>query len=125
MGPPILVLDNDTLISNGSTDAFVAKIGPPCNSAPTSIVDQIDNALSWGVFPNPFNDVLNVRVDDKAQGPLDLKLYSLQGGLVFSERYSGYENITLSTNHLPSGIYVIQLRTGNSLQSIKMVKMME
>jgi len=123
--PPIVVFDNDTLISNGSRDAFVSKIGPPCNSNPTGIEDHIDNALSWGVFPNPFNDRLNIQVDDKAQGSIDLKLYSLHGGLVFSERYSGYENIALSTDHLPSGIYVLQLRTSDSIQSIRMVKMVK
>jgi len=123
--PPIVVFDNDTLISNGSRDAFVSKIGPPCNSNPTGIEDHIDNALSWGVFPNPFTDKLNIQVDDKAQGSIDLKLYSLNGGLVFSERYIGNENITVSTDHLPTGIYVLQLRTSDSIQSIRMVKMVK
>ncbi len=123
--PPIVVFDNDTIISNGSRDIFVAKIGPPCNTATTGVEDLIDNALSWVVFPNPFKDKLNIRVDDKAQGPLDLKIYNLHGGLIFSDRYSGYENITLSTDHLPTGIYFLQVRTGNSIQSIRVVKIVE
>ena len=124
MGPPILVFDNDTLISNGSTDAYVAKIGPPCDVS-TGLEVHFDDPLSFSVYPNPFNDMLNVRIDEKSQGPLDLRLYSLHGGLVYSERYSGHENISLSTDHLPSGIYVLQLRTGGSIQSIRMVKMVK
>ncbi len=123
--PPIVVFDNDTIISNGSLDIFVAKIGPPCNTAATGVEDHIDNALSWGVFPIPFNDILNVRIDDKAQGSIDLKLYNLHGGLIFSDRYSAYENITLSTDHLPTGVYFLQLRTEGSIQSIRVVKMVE
>jgi hypothetical protein len=122
--PPIVVFDNDTLISNGSRDAFVSKIGPPCNVA-TGFKDHFDDPVSLSVFPNPFQDMLSISLDGGVQGPIDLKLYSLHGGLVFSERYSGYENITLSTGHLPTGIYVLQLRTGNSIQSIRMVKMVK
>jgi hypothetical protein len=124
MGPPILVFDNDTLISNGSTDAFVAKIGPPCDVA-TGLVDHFDNPISLVVYPNPFQDMLSIRMDGGVQGLLDLKLYNLQGGLVLSERYYGDENIRIRTDHLPTGIYFMHLRIGNSIQSVKLVKMEE
>jgi hypothetical protein len=120
--PPIVVFDNDTIISNGSLDVFVAKIGPPCNTISTGVENHIGIALSWDVFPNPFNDRLNIQVDDNAQGSIDLKLYNLHGGLIFSDRYSGYENISLSTDHLPSGVYFLQVRSGGTIQSVKMVK---
>ncbi len=122
MGPPILVFDEDTLISNGSTDAFVAKIGPPCNVA-TGLKDHFDNPLSLVVYPNPFQDMLSISLDGVVQGPLDLSLYNLQGRLVYSERSYARENIVIRTDHLASGVYFLQLRTGHSIKSMKLVKM--
>lgn len=124
MGPPILVFDDDTLISNGSTDAFIAKIGPPCTVV-TGVEDHFDNPVSPGVYPNPFRDRLTIRLTDEVRGPVDLKLYNLQGGLVLSDRSYVRENVNIRTDHLPTGVYFLHLRSGNAFQSVKLVKMQE
>ena len=123
-GPPILVFDDDTLISNGSTDAFIAKIGPPCAVA-TAVEDHFDNPVSLAVYPNPFQDRLTIRLAGRVQGPVDLKIYNLQGGLVMSDRSYARENVSIRTDQLPAGVYFLHLRTGNIFQSVKLIKMQE
>jgi hypothetical protein len=123
-GPPILVFDDDTLISNGSTDAFIAKIGSPCAVA-TAVEDHFDNPVSLSVYPNPFQDRLTIRLEGRVQGPVDLKIYNLQGGLVMSDRSYAGENVSIRTDQLPSGVYFLHLRTGNIFQSVKLIKMQE
>ena len=123
-GPPILVFDDDTLISNGSTDAFIAKIGPPCAVA-TAVEDHFDNPVSLVVYPNPFQDRLTIRLAGRVQGPVDLKIYNLQGGLVMSDRSYARENVSIRTDQLPAGVYFLHLRTGNIFQSVKLIKMQE
>ena len=66
-----------------------------------------------------------LQLDGEVQGPLDLSLYNLQGGLVYSERSYARENIVIRTDHLASGVYFLQLRTGHSIKSMKLVKMEE
>jgi hypothetical protein len=124
MGPPILVFNDDTLISNGSTDAFVAKIGPPCDVA-TGVESHIENPVPFSVYPNPFFDMLSIRMDGDGQGVLDLKLYDLNGRLVYADVYRDHENITITTDQLPAGIYFLQLRTGDAVHCMKMIKMVE
>lgn len=120
-----LVFDHDTLYSNGSSDAFVSKIGPPCNDGTTNVQDHVEKSISLTVFPNPFNELLNIKVDSKMKGPLDLKLYNLQGALIFSNKYDSNESIIIQTDHIPSGVYFLQLKNSESIQSIKIVKILK
>lgn len=120
-----VIFGHDTLISNGSLDTFVSKIGPPCSDGTTNVQDHVEKSISLTVFPNPFNELLNIKVDSKMKGLLDLKLYNLQGALIFSNKYDSNESIIIQTDHIPSGVYFLQLKNSESIQSIKIVKILE
>ncbi len=121
-GPPIVVFDNDTLISNGSSDVFLARVGPPCNEVTTGIDLRNNIDAGFEVYPNPFSGELNIHYHDKMVKPLELSIYNSQGRLVLSKRFDNTENFTMRTNHLPAGIYFLNVSSGGSVQSIKMVK---
>lgn len=122
-GPPIVVFDNDTLISNGSSDAFLARVGPPCNeSEVTGINPSNYTDASFDVFPNPFSGELNIQYNNETLKPLDIIIYNSQGRMVLSKRFDNSENFSIRTDHLPSGIYFLNVSSGGNVQSIKLVK---
>ena len=87
-------------------------------------VESINGALplDFNVFPNPFSDKLNIQSAGKDFVSLDLRLFSSSGKEIFSEFYKHSGNITISTDHLPVGIYFLQLKTNGAVQTRKMIK---
>ncbi len=120
--PPKIVFDNDTLISHGSSDLFVAKIGPPCNVGTGTQLPEM-NEINLQVFPNPFSDVLNIRNYAHLTGPLVISVFDSQGRLIHSEHFNSIENIILQTDQMPSGIYFLKIKTNGVSQSVKLIKL--
>ena len=121
LAPPIVVFDNDTVSSNGSIDVFLARVGPPCNEAATGIDLRNYADAGFEVYPNPFSQELNIRSIEKARS-FDVSMYNSQGQLILLKQVQGVENYTVSTEQLPAGVYFLNIRSGSSVQSIKMVK---
>lgn len=120
--PPIAVFDNDTIVSNGSIDVFLARVGPPCNETVTGIDLRSYTDAGLDVYPNPFSQELNIQGIEKS-GSLNVSLFSSNGQLVLQKEFNNLERVTIATSHLPDGIYFLNLRSGESVQSIKVVKM--
>jgi hypothetical protein len=121
-GPPIAVFDNDTIISNGSLDVFLARVGPPCNEADPTGIDLLNETdAGFEVYPNPFSQELNIHSIVKTRS-LDVGIYNTQGQLVLFNQVHNVESFTIDTGHLPAGIYFVNVKSGDAVQSIKMVK---
>jgi len=119
--PPIAVFDNDTVISNGSIDVLLARVGPPCNEVVTGIDLRNYTDTGFDVYPNPFSQELNIRSKKNARS-LDVSMYNAQGQLVLFNQVHSVESFTLRTEQLPDGIYFLNVRSGDAVQSIKMDK---
>jgi hypothetical protein len=121
-GPPIAVFDNDTIISNGSLDVFLARVGQPCNEADPTGIDLLNETdAGFEVYPNPFSQELNIHSNVKTRS-LDLGIYNTQGQLVLFNQVHNVESFTIDTGHLPAGIYFVNVKSGDTVQSLKMVK---
>ncbi|MCB0564183.1 MAG: T9SS type A sorting domain-containing protein [Phaeodactylibacter sp.] len=78
-----------------------------------------ETALSQGVkvFPNPANELLNVRVDlPEAADNLAIRMVNTIGQVV-TERYYGAMqtgNIEIDVTNIPAGMYLIQIMDGNA-----------
>lgn len=69
-------------------------------------------------YPNPVNDMLNLKYDDVMTG---IEVYNLLGQQVLAKTLNNVEaNIDLST--LPSGNYMVKVLSGNKTNSIKITK---
>ncbi|MDT8886211.1 cellulase family glycosylhydrolase [Aquirufa sp. LEPPI-3A] len=69
------------------------------------------------VFPNPFNDVLQVQ----GTGERFLRLIDVRGKIIFHQAIQG--NQTLDVSQLPAGIYGLQLKAENeTFESFKLLK---
>ncbi|UKN01261.1 T9SS type A sorting domain-containing protein [Paracrocinitomix mangrovi] len=75
-----------------------------------------ENQFEFEVFPNPANDLLNIKLS--AQEQYDVELFDVSGKTVLTNNnLSG--NQILSLNELKSGSYLIQITLQNGSKSIK------
>jgi hypothetical protein len=69
------------------------------------------------VYPNPATDHVYVEIPDDAV-ITTLQLFNTEGARVFIKEISpGYRNFSFEVNHLPAGIYLLQLINSNSTVS--------
>ncbi len=80
-------------------------------------------APSLLVWPNPFNERISVRLNQKTSGSLLLKIYDSRGTLVAQKATNGPE-IELNARQLPAGLYWAEVRDaqGSLLGNGKLVK---
>lgn len=80
-------------------------------------------APSLLVWPNPFNERISVRLNQKTSGTLLLKIYDSRGTLVAQKTTNGPE-IELNARQLPAGLYWAEVRDaqGRLLGNGKLVK---
>ncbi|MCP5064551.1 MAG: T9SS type A sorting domain-containing protein [Ignavibacteriae bacterium] len=76
-------------------------------------------------YPNPFNPSTTIKFSIMENAKVELKIYDIIGReiktLVNRELNAGSHNIQFDASNLPSGMYVYEVRSGNFLQSRKML----
>lgn len=111
--------------SNGPAfGLFVALAGggvlvPLTNS---TSVDEIavKSLTNYSVYPNPATDQLNIEMDINLNENPEMMIRSVDGRTIKRERISNrFTNIDLS--NVPSGLYMIEFRTNNSIESGKLI----
>ncbi len=80
------------------------------------------------LYPNPFNDELNISYYLNKSGWLNIELYSLSGIKIMSikDEYQGTGKYSLKLNsgnfNIPNGIYLLNISIDNKSKSYKIVK---
>jgi hypothetical protein len=75
------------------------------NPWPVSVEEQDPtNEFDFNLYPNPANDQIHV---DLGFGEYELILRSILG--VQIQNFRAYDFATISTSHLPSGMYVLEV----------------
>ncbi|MEM9718985.1 MAG: PKD domain-containing protein, partial [Bacteroidota bacterium] len=94
---------------------------PPSFENPGDTLDVEGFSLQWDVFPNPLEDFAIVRLRDIGEvDQLDIEMYDHAGRLVFLESVIKLDEILdyrIDLGSMSSGVYVIAIRTENSLSS--------
>jgi hypothetical protein len=98
----------------------------PKTSDSTSVAEmELENSLDN--YPNPFNPETNISFSIKEAGHVNIKVFDLIGQqvaeLVNEEKEAGSYQINFNASHLPSGIYIYTINTGNYTQTRKMLLM--
>jgi YD repeat-containing protein len=86
----------------------------------TLSVEDFENTKSFTLFPNPFQEEL--QITSAAQSITQVQLYDLTGKLIQDEKVNNQNAFTLKTNSLPSGTYLITIFTDKGKESYKVVK---
>jgi len=74
------------------------------------------------IFPNPTSGLLNIELQGEiTDQPATIKLYGINGMLVFQEDISGSSTIQLSGLNLSSGVYLLRVQTERQVHTRKIV----
>jgi hypothetical protein len=89
-----------------------------------SSTEEEATSLDASVYPNPFTHTLNVEFDGELAGALTAELFTMNGQLIRTQRFSANQNISLAVEELPAGLFVLRLRneTGRVVFLRKVVK---
>ncbi|MBN1782632.1 T9SS type A sorting domain-containing protein [bacterium] len=75
--------------------------------------------------PNPFNPVTNIRFALTKTALTKITVFDLLGKEIMTPVHknlqAGYHDILIDANHLPSGVYVYRIESGDFIQSKKMI----
>jgi hypothetical protein len=114
----LVIVDNNT---GCSTSTDIAGNYDP-NVDCTTSTEEIANAATWQVFPNPLQDYLYVR-GTTTEREISIRIYDAWGRLQQQADFRQGEN-RLDVSRLPAGAYFYQLQTENGalLQHGKLMK---
>ena len=116
----------------GDSVIFSVKVwnGPDCfgtdsiqiKSEVCESIDESESAYQVNIFPNPSRDYINVEIKGLPAEELDIRLYNMQGMLIYHRDIDHYHNdaIKIKVQHLPGGVYNLQLRS-KDLYTVKKV----
>ncbi|MCI5057759.1 MAG: choice-of-anchor J domain-containing protein [Flavobacteriales bacterium] len=84
-------------------------------SFPVSVYEQTKSEIIATVFPNPFNEVLNIDFMLNETSNVEINMFNTLGELVKSESHQDIANgrnlITINSADLENGIYFLQINT--------------
>jgi len=120
--------------SDGCTSTFEAVVNVSANNftgQPNyTIINSTDEANEEGAvpikaFPNPTEDELQIQFNLQTGGRYELRLLQASGQLVRQQMMqlpAGKQQEQIQLSQLPSGVYYLQLRGGERIQTVKVVK---
>ncbi len=71
------------------------------------------------VYPNPSDGRFSISLESIAAGPIEIKMYNTLGQIVYEQNTNTNKNILVEG--IASGIYTLQIRTGNEFINKKVV----
>jgi YD repeat-containing protein len=86
----------------------------------TLSVADFEKTKSFTLFPNPFQEELQIASKDR--NITQVQLFDLTGKLIKEEKGNNQNSFTLKTNGLPVGTYIITIFTDNGRESYKVIK---
>ncbi len=114
-----LIIGNDTMINVGllTSEALlllldVLNVGINNNS----IADKIS------CYPNPSKDFLYLNFDTDIDSEVEIKVISTSAKVMMKKYFSSNLDVSLDIESLPSGVYFLEIKLGNSYAVKKIVK---
>ena len=129
-GKQTLYTWSDSSIVSGQDSLQIASLVVEYDTAATSLDRNLkaQTAQKFALypnFPNPFNPRTTIVYTLDRASSVRLQLFDVRGRLVktlLSERQkAGRHRFTLNGSALPSGVYLLRLKAGQRVKSIKMV----
>jgi len=81
----------------------------------TGLKTKRENTDEINVYPNPFTDIFSVEIDLDYNTRIDIKIYTIEGVLVYSNNgeflNKGKSKIDIRPGSLPGGIYLISVQS--------------
>ena len=102
---------------NGCGTSTVQSLDVTSCTTGINEVSTLDNEVK--LYPNPFSQ--NVTVDVSVDGPVTITMFNMIGENIGQWQLNKGMN-TINTGAMPSGVYLMQIKTANSILNKKLVK---
>ncbi len=107
-----LAVDKFYLLEEGKSPSIQFTVG----LAPTPGLQ-----LAWKVFPNPSQEFIQIQNEATINENIVLRLYNTVGQLQRQQTFGPSQSIQFPIGDLPSGKYLLQIRTGQEEQTEKIM----
>ncbi|AJR03660.1 DUF1501 domain-containing protein [Siansivirga zeaxanthinifaciens] len=85
--------------------------------------DPTNSEKKWILYPNPFNNVLHLSLEDDTHS-VNYKVYNTSGNLLFNKTEpTTFGKLSMNLSNLSSGVYIIEITTGGKKEIHKVIKM--
>jgi hypothetical protein len=114
---------NQSVLSRGSSDIFVAKL-PESDFDAASAIQSINAAPNIKIYPNPSTGYFFVSFENPANTETQILVTDMLGKNVHTESFAGsIGNIirTINTGNLAAGVYIVTLRMNGESRNEKIV----
>lgn len=127
-----LTFDSGELIVkeiDGVTDAYlISDIRYMNFDDLTWLIENPDDYATFNVYPNPVNDILNIRANLFIASPeiYTLQIVSVEGRLMHSESMllmNGENSLSINVSSLPKGIYICFIKNNELIETNKIIKL--
>jgi len=81
-----------------------------------------DESIMVQVYPNPFNQKLNISINGSVNEQVDVLIYDITGKIVYSTIFSGNYHVIELDSSLPNGVYFMKTRIDNTINHVKIIK---
>lgn len=88
-------------------------------------LEKISNGPSenvFTVFPNPFSTTITLSSVHPDEGTAEITLYSVSGNILLKKDWNTQQTISIETSQLPSGIYLLFVKSRDKNLFTKLVK---
>jgi mannan endo-1,4-beta-mannosidase len=113
------------LVAKQNTNAHIVDaFNQVCNMSLVTEVSTLSETMTDGssIYPNPFSETLNLRVNSKENEKLKLTITDIKGAVVYSdESFNTNQDIVLN-KELPEGMLIIQAVYGQESKRFKVLR---
>ncbi len=110
----------NTIYLNSVNSSYISL---PLVSFPNSL-KEITNEIELNVFPNPANNLLNIKLNSKNQNLFFIRLTDKTGRVVFNEKIAvsnGLNNYSINTSKFENGVYGLNIGNENETNNASVV----
>lgn len=109
-----ILIDNSTGIIVNAAQADMAL----------GLNDVQPETFSVNVFPNPTNNITNIKLNIVEEGDVSMEIISLTGAVVTTQSYGkmiGVNYFTVDASLYPAGVYFVNVKVGNAVVTKKLI----
>ncbi|WP_292487827.1 T9SS type A sorting domain-containing protein [Methanohalobium sp.] len=89
----------------------------------TAVDEMSESAMDVQIYPNPVNDILNVKFKNMVDQTIQVRLVDLTGKTILTREFSDPSNTQrLNLSPVTSGTYMLEVNAGQKRKVFKIVK---
>lgn len=88
----------------------------------STLTSSEDDVLNAAIYPNPFDNEINVLFDEVISDVLYVTIFDITGRLVFERVYNPTEQLLIVVQDFASGHYLLNIRMRSQFLNAKLIK---